>query len=196
MRARIAKSRAVFCESSACNSVIRTRIADLILYVGEFCCNQTDAKWLLFPFNKSCRFVIKNPLFLNIYFEVPSSVSSHPQNIRKLVSSPLHPTEALFFRHEPEAVSIPPLQSFPSSKLFPRVSLTSSFTLSLSVAIMSLCSVSAGSGRCVLLRVQSSNYTPTSGGLIEMVAIGTTLQLRVVSKGKEDSVDVRFSVEP
>lgn len=27
-------------------------------------------------------------------------------------------------------------------------------------------------------------------------AIGTTLQLRVVSKGKEDSVDVCFSVEP
>ena len=55
---------------------------------------------------------------------------------------------------------------------------------------MSLCSVSAGSGRCVLLRIESPNYTPTSGCRIELVTIGTTLQLRIVSKGKEDSVDV------
>ncbi len=60
-----------------CCPSFTARIADLILYMGEFSCNQTDAKWLLFPFNKSCRFVIQNPLFLNIYFDVVSLCSLH-----------------------------------------------------------------------------------------------------------------------
>ena len=79
-----------------------------------------------------------------------------------------------------EAFDIPPLPSYPSSKS----------VFSITIRLASLCPVSAGSGRCVLFRMQSPKYSPSEGVLLEVVAINTTLQIHVVIKGKEDSVDI------
>lgn len=50
------------------------RIASLLTTFADFSCNLVDAKWLLFPFNKSCNFAINNSSFLNIYFTVGQSL--------------------------------------------------------------------------------------------------------------------------
>ena len=152
----------------------------LFCLIAEFNCTSTDAKWMLFPFNSSCRFVVKKSEYLNIFFDVPSIRPPHLQSIRQLVSNPPHPLDSLFIQQKTDPIVIPPLPSFPSTK----------YVLSMSYCVVSLCSVSAGSGQAVIFRVQSKNYTPTDGSLLELIAIGTTLRIRVVSKGKEDLVDV------
>ena len=38
--------------------------------------------------------------------------------------------------------------------------------------------------------MQSPKFSPSEGVLLEVVAINTTLQIRIVIKGKEDSVDI------
>ena len=152
----------------------------LFCLIAEFNCTSTDAKWMLFPFNSSCRFVIKKSEYLNIFFDVPPIRPPHLQSIRQLVSNPPHPLDSLFIQQKTDPIVIPPLPSFPSTK----------YVLCMSYCVVSLCSVSAGSGQAVIFRVQSKNYTPTDGSLLELIAIGTTLRIRVVSKGKEDFVDV------
>lgn len=152
----------------------------LFCMIAEYNCTSTDAKWMLFPFNSSCRFVIKKSEYLNIFFDVALLSPPNPQNIRQLVSNPPHPLDSLYIQQKTDPVVIPPLPFFPSTK----------YVLSMSYCVVSLCSVSAGSGQAVIFRVQSKNYTPTEGSLLELIAIGTTLRIRVVSKGKEDFADV------
>ena len=102
------------------------------------------------------------------------------QSIDQLVSATCPPTDALYVVEQKDAFDIPPLPSYPSTKS----------VFSITVRLASLCPVSAGSGRCVLLRIQSPKYSPSEGVLLEVVVINTTLQIHVIIKGKEDSVDI------
>ena len=156
------------------------RVMQLFSMVAEFNCTSADAKWILFPFNTSCRFVIKKHEYLNIFFDVSICRSAHCQSVRELVSSPSHPLDSLYIKQKTDPFVIPPLFSFPSTN----------YVVSISFCVISLCSVSAGSGQAVIFRLQSPQYTPSDGGLFELIAVGTTLRIRIVSRGKEDSADV------
>lgn len=102
-----------------------------------------------------------------------------------MVSAVCPPSDALYIVEQREAFDIPPLRSYPSTKA----------VFSLTVRLAALCPVSAGSGRCVLFRMQSPKYSPSEGVLLEVVAINTTLQIHVVVKGKEDTIDISNGIK-
>lgn len=62
-----------------------------------------------------------------------------------------------------------------------------SYSISMHFCITSLCNITAGSGRCILFRIESPDFNPSTSSLIEAIAVGSSLHIHIISKGKEQT---------